>query len=523
MHPDPHPFLVRHAADVLGMLSGFDRLRLRGTLRRIANGQGMGSFLAQQHVLLKDFGEYVQDVTTRVKQATEAVATDQGRPVVYVARPSEDKEARAREIARRDGMSTGLICVLKSVELCWSFDIHRNRATRQLDLVPARRKCLHYYHYWQHPAFGWLYIRLQSWFPFTVHVGLNGREWLARQLDAAGLGYRRRGNCFVWLEDVAATQRLAEAQLRTAWAPRLDGLAAAANPAHAGVFAACPLWYYWSVEQSEWATDVLFKSAARLDALYPALVTHSLTRLGSRDAMRFLGRRVPTEGVDGHFRGEVVSDLAARPEGVRVKHRVNGNAVKMYNKQGSVLRVETIINQARDLKTYRPKEGEPDGPKEWRYLRKGVADTHRRAELCQQANARYLEALAAATEPTPLGTVSKPLCRRTQYGGRSVRALNPLAADDAALLAVVYRGEFVITGLRNRDVRRLLYAAASDRITRCRQAGQVTRRLRLLRGHGLLRKVSHTHRYQLTAKGRVVVAALLAAAQADTATLAAAA
>src|SRR5688500_4158693 len=518
-----HPFLERHAPDVLGMLSGFDRLRLRGPLRRVANVQGMASFLAQQHVLLKDFGEYVQDATSRVKRATEAVATTEGRPLIYLARPATDKEALARAIAARDRIEAGLICVLKSVELCWSFDLRRNRATKRLDLVAAPRKCLHYYHYQIHPQLGFLHTRLQSWFPFTMHVGLNGREWLARQLDARGLGYRRRGNCFVGLEDVAATQRLADAQLRTAWAPMLNALAAAANPAHAALFAACPLWYYWSIEQSEWASDVLFAEAARLDALFPALVAHSLTRMGSRDVMRFLGKRVPAEGIDGCFRGEVVSDLVARPEGVRVKHRVNGNAVKMYNKQGSVLRVETVINDARDLRVYRPKEGDPDGEKQWRYLRKGVADTWRRAELSQQANERYLAVLAAATEPTPLGTLSEPVCRRVHYHGQPVRALNPLAADDAALLAVVYRGEFVITGVRNRDVRRLLYGAVSDAATRRRRASQVTRQLRLLRGHGLLRKVPHTHRYLLTRKGGVVIAALLAARQADTATLAAAA
>jgi hypothetical protein len=161
-------------------------------------------------------------------------------------------------------------------------------------------------------------------------------------------------------------------------------------------------------------------------------------------------------------------------------------------------------------------EGDPDGEKQWRYLRKGVADTWRRAELSQQANERYLAALAAATEPTPLGTLSEPLCRRVRYHGAPIRALNPLAADDAALLAIVYRGEFVITGLRNRDVRRLLYPTVADAPTQRRRASRVTRQLRLLRGHGLLRKVSHTHRYQLTAKGRVVIAALLAAHQADT-------
>lgn len=517
-----HPFLERHAADVYGMLNGFDRLRLRGTLRRIANVHGMGSFLAEQHVLLKDFGEYVEHVTTEVKRGTEAVAAAAGRPVLYLARPSDDKEALARSIAERDGITRGLICVLKSVEVCWSFDLHRNRATHHLDLVAAPRKCLHYYHYQRHPALGWLHVRVQSWFPFTVHVGLNGREWLACQLDRAGLGYRRRGNCFVWLEDVAAAQQVCDAQLRTAWAPLLDGLVGGANPAPATLFATAPLRYYWSVEQSEWASDVMFKDARRLDALYPSLVTHAMTQLGSRDVLRFLGRRVPTVGVGG-FRGEVVSDLTRRPEGVRVKHAVNGNRVKMYNKQGSVLRVETVVNQPRDLTVFRPKEGEPDGENQWRYLRKGVADTYRRAELSQQANERYLAALAAATEPVSLGVLGAPLGRRVRFHGQPARALNPLAPSDAALLAAVAQGEFVLTGCRNRDLRRRLFRTPADGREARRQAGVVTRQLRLLRAHGIVRKVSHSHRYLVTAKGRVLLTAILAAQHADVAKLTAAA
>jgi hypothetical protein len=518
-------FLQRHADDVLGMLSGFDRLRLRGTLRLIASASGMQTFLSQAGVLLKDFAHYVEAVTARVKQATEGVTSAAGRPLLYLPRPSVDKEPLAREIAERDGVEAGLICTLKSVELCWSYAIHRNRETKHLDLVPAPRKCLHYYHYFLHPVLGFMHVRLQSWFPFNLHLCLNGREWLARQLDAAQLGYRRRGNCFVWLEDVAATQHLCDQQLHTAWEPLLNTFVPQVNPAHDALrFAGDPLRYYWSVEQSEWASDVLFKDAARLDALYPHLVAQAMTGLGSRDVMRFLGKRVPAVGVDGRFRGEVVTDLVVRPEGVRVKHRVNGNAVKMYNKQGSVLRVETVINQARDLTVYRPKEGDPGGAKDWRYLRKGIADVWRRAELSQQANERYLAAMAAVDEPTPLGTLSQPLCRRVRYQGQSVRALNPLAADDAALLAAIHRGEFLLTGFRNRDLRPLLYrGAAPDAATARRRSAAVTRKLRLLRAHGLIHKVSRTHRYLLTARGQVIVAALLAARQADTATLAAAA
>lgn len=273
-------------------------------------------------------------------------------------------------------------------------------------------------------------MRLQSWFPFTVHVCLNGREWLARQMDAAGLRYQRRENCFAWIEDLPAAQRLLEAQLHTDWPPLLNGLTAAANPAHARVFADCPLVYYWSADQSEWASDVLFKDPRRLDALYPQWLAHGMQRLGSRAVMRFLQRRL-FQGPKRGFEVEVVTDLVERPEGVRIKHRVNGNYIKMYNKQQSVLRVETVVNQAREFRVYRPKEGDPEGSKQWRYLRKGVADLHRRAEVSQRANERYLDALATGggvrptwnAESTALPSGARPgvLAPGPQSPGRSGR------------------------------------------------------------------------------------------------------
>ena len=500
--PPVNPFLAQHADDVLGLLNGFDRLRLRGTLRLLANVQGMRTFLWHAGVPLTDFSSYVQDITMRVKRATEAVPAAAERPLIYLARPDEPKEQQARAIAQRDGITEGLICTLKSVEGCWSYDIHRDRAARRLVLVPARRKCLHYYHYFLHPRVGFMHARLQSWFPFTLHVCLNGREWLARQMDAAQLAYRQRENCFVWLADVAAAQALADQQLRTAWGPLLNAIARQVHPAHAEVLAAYPVPYYWSLEQSEWASDVLFRSPTALARLYPQLVAHGMQHLGSREVMRFLNKPLPRVGIHGNFKGEVVTDLAERPEGVRIKHRVNGNWIKMYDKQGSVLRVETVINDARDLRVFRRAEGNAQSPKRWRRMRKGVADARRRAVLSQQANMRYLDTMAAVDVHEPLGTLSRAVCRRVRWQGRSARALNPLSAADGALLAAIYRGEFLIVGFRNRDLRELHTAST---------AAAVTRQVRLLRAHGLVRKVSHTHRYTLTARGRVIVAALLAA------------
>lgn len=510
-------FIRRYAHKITGVLSGFDRLRLRGTLRYLANAAGMRSYLWNNNVLLKDFRHHLTSLTRQLREATADVAARAGQSIQYLASPKQSKEDIARRRAAEQNIQSGLICLLSSVEPCWTFQLRRNRQTRKLELHSAFRKCLHYYHYWMHPRFGFLHIRVQTWFPFNLHIGLNGREWLTRQLDAAGLGYVRRGNAILAVEDVTRAQAFLDRQLQTDWPAELDALAAQANPAQAEMFSGCPMRYYWSAEQSEWATDVLFRRPRDLAGLYPRLLRHAMTTFGSRDVLRFLGQKLPAHGgVHGHLKADVVSELSQRPEGIRIRHRRNSNSVKMYDKQGSVLRVETTIHDPRDLSVYRPKEGDPGGPKAWRPLRKGVADLHRRTALSQAANQRYLEALGAVEPTRRLGEVLKPVHRPLRWKGQRVRGLRPFSSDDRSVLAAVGRGEFLIAGFRNRDIRRLLYpsntAAAADRL---RHAAAVTRKLRLLRAHGILRKIPRTHRYQLTPKGHQLTAAVAAAQEAD--------
>lgn len=519
-------FLQRHLSSVTGMLSGFDRVRFRGTLRMLAHTGGFASFLRLAGVKIKDFGRYVQQTTEKLRQATEQAAREAGRPVLYVPDSGVSKEDQARAVAERDGVERGLLCVLKSVEPCFAYGL---RGYGTPELRGCTRKCLHYYHYFVHPVFGFMHARLQSWFPLTMHVCINGREWLGRQMDAARIDYRRADNCFVEVSDAARAQALLDEQLKTNWPELLGEVAARVNPLHDEIFQPRPMEYYWSAEQTEWASDVMFKSPARLAELYPHLVRHGMQNLSSREVLRFLGRKVPQTGrLHRLLEAEVASELIERAEGVRVKHRVNRNSVKMYDKHRSVLRVETTLNQPNDMKVYRPKEGEPDGPKSWRPLRKGVADLHRRAELSQAANRRYLDSLATVHQPTALGQLAARLCRATKCRGCRARALNPLADGDVTLLAAVGRGEFTLTGFRNRDLRALLYSraeqarAGKDPTLRRRQSAAVTRKLRLLRAHGLIKKLPRSHRYQLTENGRVIITALLAARSADTAKLLAA-
>lgn len=506
-------FLTRHGAEIKGVLSGFDRVRFRGTLRWLANCRGLMNYLWSIQVRLTQFKDWSMGLTGAIKRATEELAERAGRPVVHLRSSSQSKEERALAIAAADGITAGLLCVLSCVESCQTFEVGPNRALKKLQLRPKPGKCLHYYFYWQHPTYGLMHLRLETWLPFTIHVCLNGREWLARQMLRAGIDFEQRDNCFVDVADVPRAQRLLDRQLRTDWEKLLNGLVRQVHPAHQALFPQS-LEYYWSAEETEWATDVMFRAPEALARVYPHLVRHALTTFGSGDVMRFLGRR-PTATVHSRFAGEVVTTLKTRPEGVRIKHALNQNSVKMYDKaHGALLRAETTINNPRDMKAFRAKEGDPDGQKSWQRLRKGVADLHRRAELSQKCNERYLEALAAVDTPAPLHEVVGDVCQPVQWQGRRVRALAPLGAADGALLAAVARGEFAINGFRNRDLRALLCGERpTDPAAAKRQAAHITRQLRLLRGHGLIQKVPKTHRYQLTARGRTTITALLIAKQ----------
>jgi hypothetical protein len=509
-------FIQQHSHQVTGVLSGFDRMRFRGTLRLLAHTQGFFAFLCHIGVLLKNFKTYAQSITERVREASERLAKAHNRPLIYLDSPKVSKEETARQIAQQDDIRAGLICVFSAVESCFSYEIRRDAARHRLELRGRPQKCLHYYFYLQHPQFGFMHLRLQTWFPLSIHIAINGREWLARQLDAAGIGYRRDDNCFLELQDLQRAQELCDRQLKTRWKTAFHQLLRQFHPTHREIFRNNPLSYYWSLEQSEWATDVIFRSPQALAQLYPHLLRHAAHNFSSVEVMRFLGRKLPAHGgVHGLFQGDVVSDVSRRADHLRVKHRLDANWIKMYDKQGTVLRVETTINDVSDFKAFRRPEGETSGPRQWLPLRKGVADIKRRARVSQAANERYLDALAGVHANKPLGELVQALCQPTELDGKRVRALQPWSAGDADLLAAVTRPEYVLNGFRNRDLRTVLYSSSnSSPAEKRRQSAKVTRQLRLLRAHGLILKVAHTHRYQLTASGRTIITALHAAGRA---------
>jgi hypothetical protein len=431
---------------ITGSLTMFDRLIFKGHLNWLYAPGAVRVLLWSQGVPITKFASYVKDATDALVAHAEAIAAAAGRPSIYLARPTtrdhgRSKEDIAREIAARDGITEGLVCVLRGVEPCTSFALRKSG--EYIEVVPRPRKCLRFYFYLIDPEFGFMHVRLQAWLPFEIQVYVNGREWLARQLDQAGVGYCRYDNALLRIENLDKACDLCDRFAHRAWPRLLNAFARWANPHLATIEAADMGGYYWVLDQAEVATDVMFRDRPTLAAVMPVLVRHATLPMSSVDVLRFLGRKLHPS-----LAAEVLTDAKRRPEGWRVKHRLARNWIKVYDK-ASVLRVETTINNPREFRVLRV-FSDDDGRRErrWCPMNKGVANMWRYCQVGIGANRRYLEALAAAP-PNGEGVAAlDALCRSRNRDGRHHARFNPLQPADLTLFRAVLDGGNTIVGVQ---------------------------------------------------------------------------
>ena len=504
-------FMDRYGAQVKGVLSGWDRLAFRGTLCWLSSAAGLRSYLAHTNVLLKDFSDWAQSLTARVRRSCQEVAEGLGIPILYLRSAALDKDSLARSVAADAGIKQGPLCMLSVVEPSFSPTVVGNRKRQLLEVAMRPRKCVWVYFYFNDPQVGLGHLRLQSWLPFTIKGCLNGRHWLERSLLREGIDHVKQDNCFRWIADPERAQALADAQLRTDWPALLGGMAKTYFPFMGGLLEPVPVDYYWSADETEWATDVMFRNTRTLDRLFPMLARHSLIVSDSASVMRYLGKIAPGAALPAKVAGDVRGDRRRRHEGICVKHRAGRNSVKMYNKAGNVLRTETTINHARAFKTFRQPNDDARRRPQWLPMRKGVADLERRSRLSQASNERYLEMLAACPSDATFIEIVGQVCRPIQYRGRRVRALNPSAELDMQLLRFLTQGQWAVAGLRNRDLAAWLDPRAKQlpSAERRKLSARVSRLLLILRAHGLIRKIQKTHRYQVTTKGYRLAALMI--------------
>ena len=510
-------FMEQHRDEVTGVISGLDRVRLRASLPPLCAPEIMTRYLNKIGVLRKDFAAHVTSMTAKVRLAAERLSQQHGRgPVRYIHSSSLRKDDYIKELARRDSITSGLIAVLSCVEPCMSHTMRRDPEQKKLVLGMRTAKCLHYYFYYEHEDYGLMHLRLQSWYPFQINLCLNGRLWLSRQLEKENIGFERRENALLRIDDYARAQQLADQQIRHNYTTMLETLIAECHPTGAQIREPMHLRYKLSVEQSEYATDITFKTPEALARTYPRLLRHGIENFGAPEVLRFLGRKTPAHGhAHARLKAEVLSELKHRPEGARLKHQLNSNSVKMYDKHAQVLRIETTINKPEEFRAYRKTEGKPARAKRWLPMRRNVADMPRRAQVSAQINQRYLEAIGSVRNAKSAGEAARELCRAKRKGPRRYRALNPWSEQDARLLDIISQGQWLINGFKNADVREALYGKTAQRQQRKKDAARVSRQLALMRAHGLIRKIPGRNRYLPTRRMSEIVHPLLAARRAN--------
>jgi hypothetical protein len=483
-----------------GILSGFDRMIIKGHILQLFSNSGKRYFLSQENVLLKDFADYAEKITKSLKENIEKIVKETERPSIYLPSSKTSKVGTAQDVLKRDPVKEGLICVISTLEMGPSIEVKYNNETGKLEPKNGQRKCLHYYFYYLDKEFGFMHVKLQSWFPFTIQVYVNGREYISKQLDKAGVGYKRYDNCFTHIDDIETAQKISDDFSGKKLDGMLNHFAEQINPFIKRIKEILGHDYFWCMEQCEYATDVMFNSREDLKSVYMDFVQHGIVNFKFDDVMTFLGRKMSNS-----FSGELVSDIKKRSYGVRIKHRMKENSIKMYDKY-SVLRVETTINNPREFKVYKKStvEGKPD---KWVPMGKSISHLYKYAEVSKAANKRYLDAVALADLKGDCVDEIEKLCNKIEKGKRVYTGFNPLSEETELLFRAIFNGGNHINGFTNASIRKFMYPDASVKDIRLRN--KTTRIFAKLKAFGLISKVPRSFRYKITAKGIKLISGTL--------------
>ncbi len=495
-------FVSKFSQQIVTSLNCFDRVIFKGHLP-FWNDKRLNDFVDYAlKIKRKDFLPRLKQESERLVDHAKAVAAEAGRPYLY-RQGKFKKEPFIQNLIRKDKLAEGLVAVLCVQETCKTVALAYGQRKPKLSFKRRPQRVIYYYYLDR--KFGLMHIRLETWFPYGIQVYVNGHDWLARKMQKAGLGFVQKDNAFIELENPKAAQKMADRFAQLNWVKQLAGWARQVNPVVGPDGFLSDHTYYWVIDQAEYASDVLFADKKSLGELYPRLIDHAVVSFSASDILTFLGRKL-----HGNFQGEVLTDVKKkRDPGARVKHRMKDNWLKMYDKFGQILRVETVINQPREFRIYREgmRNGEPQMV--WAPLNKGVANLPEYQRHAKAANERYLNALSVVDDPAPAYHEVAKLAEAKVHQGRSYKGFNPARREDVRLFQAVMAGDHLLKGFRNADIRKFLWGLPSDRNRQRREANAVTRFLKRLHVRKLIAKIPRTRRWRTTALGQKLLGTMI--------------
>jgi hypothetical protein len=469
------------------VLSCYDRLILSGTIPEISYSQGMTGYMYQKGIKIFDYPKFAEPYKEAIRANAERIAKEQGVEIEFIRKTGVRKESIISDKINKKGDQPGLVHILSVMEACNTYKPWHDKTTGKTFLKPDTGKCLHYYFYFIDEQVGLGYVRVPTWCPFRLQVYINGHNLLASELKQAGIKYSMIDNAFDSLEDAGKAQELSDKISIEKLHRKLDELAWQFCP----VYKDFNLRYHWSVMQAEYATDIVFKKQEGLQQIYNELVATAIHTVKPENIATFLGHKL-----DPRYQGEVGNNYNVRIEGSRIKHTMGSVSIKMYDKFSKILRIETTSNDISFFKHFREvvhRDGTTSH--EMAPLKKNIYSLSFLSENLKASNRRYLEFISAFDNKEVGRKRLEKVTSSKSENNRNYKGFNFFSVDDLTVLMAIIRGEFNINGFRNKNMQKLLGF----------NGGKISRLIKRLRVHGLIKKATDSYKYYLTKIGKETI------------------
>jgi hypothetical protein len=471
-----------------GVLNCYDRIVITGTLPGLCYAQGMTSYLYSQHIRIFDYPQFASPLRDQIRKNAEAIADKNNITIEFIRKQSFRKEKRVKQIIKERGDHPGLVHIFSTMETCQTYKPWYDKKQGKAFLKGATSKCAHYYFYFIDEVLGLCYVRVPTWCPFRLQIYFNGHNLLASQLRELDIDFELVENAFLKIDDFDVANQLGDQITVEQLHLKFNSFAEQYCP----VITDLNVAYHWSIMQAEYATDIVFKRQKDLQAIYPRLVETLIHSVKPENIATFLGRKL-----HGNYQDEMGNNFNVRIMGSRIKHHMGPVSIKMYDKFGIILRIEITVNDVSFFKQFR-EVAHRDGTRETRYtnMRKSIYSLNPLQEVLLASNTRYLNFISEIETPEIGIQKLAKLTQMREQNNHRYKGFNLLSEEDTNLFRILIRGEFMINGFTNKNIRHLLN----------KNSGQVSRLIKRLRIHGLIKKIENRYKYYLTKLGCKVIA-----------------
>ena len=481
-------FIEKYSNQISGVLNCYDRVVIQGTIPGICYADGMTSYLYFKKIKIFDYPQFAAPFREELRKNAEEFALNNGINIEFIAKRNIRKEKIIEKIIKERGDHPGPVHIISAMESCPSYKPWHNKNTGKTYLKSVQGKCLHYYFYFIDEDLGLCYVRVPTWCPFRLQIYFNGHNVLNSSMKKKGIHSVMLDNAIFKTESFETAQNFSNNLNIEHLHEKLNEFATRYCP----VIKHFPLGYHWSIMQVEYSTDIIFKRQEDLKLIYENLTRTAIHTVKPENIATFLGKKLVPQ-----YQDEMGNNFSTRIEGTCIKFKMGKTSIKMYDKQGIILRIETTTNDVSFFKHYRKVEHR-DGTTSMKLaaMKKGLYSLGPLTDILFSANKRFLNFIADIVDPSvgikKLDKVSETVVQNN----RPFKGFNFFSQADIKILQALISGEFTINGFQNKTLRNKLEDYSSS---------QISRVLKRLHTHGLIKKVAHTYKYYLTRLGSQVI------------------